>query len=436
MASSHLVQSESTMPSSRSSTGVAVGVGVAVGLALPLLVQKIQSIFSSSNTNEIKKESTHIVRAQNNSSSTAIRITRDKLDEFISDILMNAAGCTQNSARLVANVLSYADARGIPSHGANRVDAYVNEIQAGLVHATASPVVEKCSGSCAVINGNNGLGAVVSKLGMETAIQLAKQHGIAIVTCHSSNHFGAAGYWAQMALDQGYIGMSFTNTSPIAVPTRSRVRGLGTNPFCFFAPAASENDSFQLDMATTTVPIGKIEVMDRINKAVPIGWGVDRNGNDCTDPAEICKFGGLYPLGGSEETAGYKGYGLGMFVEILCAVCSDAAVGPDVLPWTVTRDGPLNYGHCFICIDPSRFAPNFEGRLSELLTRMRDLPGDNVLVAGDPEKEFELDAKENGILLHGPVAAKLKALAMLHNVIVPHELEDLDETNTKSSLYE
>lgn len=237
-----------------------------------------------------------------------------------------------------------------------------------------------------------------------------------------------------MALDAGYMGLSFTNTSPIAVPTRSRARGLGTNPFCFMAPTTSQ-DNFQLDMATTTVPIGKIEVMDRLGKPVPLGWGVDCNGSDCTDGAEICKFGGLYPLGGAEETAGYKGYGLGMFVEILCSVLSGASVGPDVLPWTVTRGGPLNYGHCFIVIDPARFTPGFEGRLGEYMTRMRNLPG-APLVAGDPERAFERDATEKGILLHAPVATTLKALASKHGVAVPQELKSLDETKSKASLYE
>jgi len=447
-------RSSSTSSSSSSSSAVVVAAvsaalaGVAVGLVLPGLCRRLvrssslSSIRGKDNNNNNKK-SINAVRAglnDDDNDGTSVRLDRDRLDDLVARILV-AAGCREDGARLTARVLSYADSRGIPSHGANRVDAYVNEIRAGWVHPRAIPAVEKCSGCCAVIHGHNGLGTVTSKLAMETALRLAGEHGAAVVTCHSSNHYGAAGFWAQMALDRGLLGFSFTNTSPIAVPTRSRARGLGTNPFCFMAPAAtatrSENDdSFQLDMATTTVPIGKIEVMDRIGKPVPLGWGVDRHGRDCSDGAEICKFGGLYPLGGAEETAGYKGYGLGMFVEILCSVLSGAAVGPDVPPWTIARDGPLNYGHCFIVIDQARFTPGFEDRLGRYLDRMRNLPGVDVLVAGDPEKAYEHDAAKKGILLHGPVATTLKALAKRYNVTVPPELECLDESKSKASLYE
>lgn len=313
------------MSSSRSSASLVLGVGVGtvIGLVLPAIFRRLRSIISLDETKDDK--TVNAVRA--GLDTTGIRMPRDRLDDIVSQILQGA-GCTEDGARLVANVLSYADSRGIPSHGANRVDTYVNEIEAGLVNPRAVPVVEKFSGCCAVVNGNNGLGAITSKLAMETAIKLAEEYGVSVVTCQSSNHYGAAGYWASMALDEGFIGMSFTNTSPMAVPTRSRARGLGTNPFCFFAPVSS-HESFQLDMATTVVPIGKIEVMDRLGKSVPKGWGVDRHGNDSTSSSEICKFGGLFPLGGAEETAGYKGYGLGMFVEILCSVLSGAAVGPD-----------------------------------------------------------------------------------------------------------
>mmetsp|Transcript_8873 Transcript_8873/g.9451 ORF Transcript_8873/g.9451 Transcript_8873/m.9451 type:complete len:324 (-) Transcript_8873:322-1293(-) len=323
---------------------------------------------------------------------------------------------------------------------------------------------------------------------MDTALRLATHYGVSMVTCHSSNHYGAAGYWAQLALNQQMIGMSFTNTSPFAIPTGGRTRAVGTNPFCFFAPATTttntttkntdnndnnhdhnhndnydnaainttatsvSNDSFQLDMATTAVPVGKVEVMDRIGEPVPSGWGVDEYGNDCTDPAIICQKGGLYPLGGAAVTAGYKGYGLGMFVEIMCSVvsCHDgntnsnssSNIGPDVQSWNLSRKGPLSYGHCFIVIDPTRFGNSnlnggFEQRLGAYLSRMRGLPG-TVMVAGDPEKEFECDvaAHNGGIVLHKSVAITLKALAVRLDVTVPIELQQLDENQARASLYE
>ena len=280
-----------------------VGLGIALGFGLSQLLGYWKSYKQDLSKGISKKNDTHAVR----SFEECLRIPRESLEQFISELLIKA-GASPSHATLVSSVLVYADARSIPSHGVNRADTYINEILAGVVDGRIAPVIEKKEGCCAVVDGRNGLGAVTSELAMNTAIELASEFGVGLVVCRHSNHFGAAGFWARKALQRGLIGMSFTNTSPFAVPTRGKTRAVGTNPFCFFSPAGHD-DNFQLDMATTVVPVGKIEVMHRLGKGVPVGWGVDSQGEGCTDGEEICRRGGLYPLGGSEETAGYKGYG-------------------------------------------------------------------------------------------------------------------------------
>ena len=418
------------MPAQAIQYTLVIGIGVVIGMALPSALGRLRARLNLQKKKGKcdKSDGTHAVR----SFDACLHLDRQSLENFVSKILVKA-GTDPSQADLVASVLAYADTRGIPSHGVNRTDTYVNEIENGVVNGRATPIIEKKTGCCAIIDGKNGLGAVTSNLAMDTAISIAKDFGVGIAVCHNSNHFGAAGYWARKALEQGMIGMSFTNTSPFAVPTGGRTRAVGTNPFCFFAPADG-GDSFQLDMATTTVPVGKIEVMHRLGKPIPPGWGLDRNGGACIDGEEICRHGGLYPLGGPEETAGYKGYGLGMFVEIMCGILSNSAYGPDIGPWLATREGAIDYGHCFLVIDPSRFAPGFEERMGQYLRTMRYLPG-NVKVAGDPEKEYEQNVKKMGVTLHGPVAATLKRLAERFEVSVPPELRSLDSSAAKESLY-
>ena len=204
----------SSISTSRPAANVAVGIGIgiAVGLVAPKPVTSWRKKSSSSNP-----------RAVRTGLASGIQMSCDNLDDFVSQILV-ATGCTPEGAQLVANVLSHADRRGIPSCGVNRADVCVNEIQASLVDPQAVPVVENCSGATAVVHDHNGLGAVTSKLAMETTLKMAQQHGVALVTCHASNNCGAAGQWAQMALDQGCIGMLFANTSLFAVSKRSRVQ--------------------------------------------------------------------------------------------------------------------------------------------------------------------------------------------------------------------
>lgn len=107
-----------------------------------------------------------------------------------------------------------------------------------------------------------------------------------------SNHYGIAGWYTMRAQKQGMIGMSGTNTSPLMCPTRAMESGLGTNPLSFAAPAEN-GDSFVLDMATTAVAVGKIEIQKRKGVPIPEGWAYDTKGNMTTDAGLKVKF---FPL--------------------------------------------------------------------------------------------------------------------------------------------
>jgi LDH2 family malate/lactate/ureidoglycolate dehydrogenase len=187
--------------------------------------------------------------------------------------------------------------------------------------------------------------------------------------------------------------MSFTNTSPITFPTRSAVVAIGTDPLSVAAPGTRTGDSFVLDMATSTVALGKVEIAHRRGETeVPRGWIADKNGRETTRPelALGTSGGGLLPLGGVEETGGYKGYGLNMMAEMFCGILSGASWGPHVRKWMSTErvanlvspkhttglHGVMGcvQGQCFVAIDPSAFAPGFAERMQEYMDTMRALP--------------------------------------------------------------
>ncbi|KAK6036036.1 malate/L-lactate dehydrogenase [Cooperia oncophora] len=218
------------------------------------------------------------------------------------------------------------------------------------------PIIIKEKGATAWVDGCNLLGPVVGNFCMKLAVQK---------------------------------GMAFTNTSPCVFPTNSAEKSLGSNPICLAAPAAN-GDSFFLDMASTTVAYGKIEVVDRRGgKRIPRGWGADADGIETQDPKEVLNGGGLQPLGGAETSGGYKGTGLCMMVEVLCGIMSGSSFGKSIRKWQTT-DETANLGQCFVAIDPECFAPGFCDRLSCFLDETRDLkpidPSYPVQVAGDPER--------------------------------------------------
>jgi len=306
---------------------------------------------------------------------------------FIINCIKNAGGSEVHGKDL-AEVLVAADYRGHFSHGLNRLGMYVNDIKRELCVGDGQPTIEKETAATALVNGNNLLGAVIGKYCMKLAIQKAKESGVGWVAARCSNHYGIAGYYGLMAAEKGLIGMSMTNTSPLVIGTRSKDCTLGTNPLSFVAPSSS-CDNFALDMATTTVSYGKIEIQHRKGQTMPKCWGADTNGEETDIPEKVLNGGGLLPLGGAEYNGGYKGYGLAMMVEILSGILSGSQYGSKISRWGSTdRDADL--GHCFIAVDPSKFFPGFEGRLEDFLQMQRNLdpsdPSKPVLVAGDPER--------------------------------------------------
>lgn len=165
-----------------------------------------------------------------------------------------------------------------------------------------------------------------------------------------SNHYGIAGWYTLRAINQGMIGLSGTNTSPLMSPTRSMEAGIGTNPISFAAPAEN-GDSFVLDMATTAVAVGKIEIQRRKGLPIPHGWAHDTKGNLTTDAEVAFSSGCLAPLGGSELTSGYKGYGLGAMIDILGGVLSGGLYSNKIRKWThVGSDAEADLGQFFIAV--------------------------------------------------------------------------------------
>uniref|UniRef100_A0A1I7Z406 Malate dehydrogenase n=1 Tax=Steinernema glaseri TaxID=37863 RepID=A0A1I7Z406_9BILA len=180
----------------------------------------------------------------------------DEVRRFIVDC-MTRVGTDKSHSEQLADVLVCGDRRGHYSHGLNRLDMYVRDVRQRVCKGTGSPKILKEKAASAWVDGNNLLGPVVGNFCMDLAMKKAKEAGVGWVVAKGSNHFGIAGWYTLKAIEQGMIGMSFTNTSPIMYPTRSSKAALGTNPLSLGA-AGVNGDSFVLDMATTTVAIGKV----------------------------------------------------------------------------------------------------------------------------------------------------------------------------------
>ncbi len=332
-------------------------------------------------------------------------IERNKLIRFSARIFM-ACGVPEQQAFEQSMVLVAADARGIPSHGIARLPRYVAGLQQGSMIPNIQPEAIKETLVSLLVDARGGLGAPVSIATMKKVIEKAELAGMSFAAVRNSNHFGIAGYYAMMALPHDMIGMAMTNTAALGVPTHARQVMFGTNPIAFAAPAFEEK-AFVLDMSTTAVTRGKIEVFARLGKPLPRGWAVDRDGapagnaNALLDDMLHRSGGGLVPLGGDDEIhAGYKGYGLGVMVDILTGVLSGGLFGQQVADTETTS---ARVSHCFAAMKidmfqkPEEFKKSMDSMLKALRTAEPARGKARVYYAGQKEYEAEEEASKFGI---------------------------------------
>ncbi|KAJ0173992.1 hypothetical protein K1T71_010138 [Dendrolimus kikuchii] len=317
-----------------------------------------------------------------------------------------AVGTPIEAAEQQARVLIQADKVGHSSHGLNRLEFYLKDITIGACVPKNKPKILKENLSTAWVDANSVLGATASHFGMDIAIKKAKETGVGWVTVKGSNHHGMTGWWARKPAKQGLIGMAFSNTFTLLTPTRSKKAALGTNPISVVAPA-SQGETFYLDIATTAVSLGKIEIQRRKGEPIPSGWAQGPDGKETNDPNVAFATGCLMPLGGGEKTSGHKGYGLSAMVEIFCGISSGARYGHHIGSWTHAKVGvPHNLSHCFVAIDPENFAPGFGDRLAECMQHWRKLeptdPKYPVVAPGDLEKMAETQTNIRGTVSYVP----------------------------------
>lgn len=295
----------------------------------------------------------------------------------------------------VADALIDASLRGIDTHGVRLLRSYVKELEGGRARAKPIFRVEGSLPAAALFDAGDALGVVAGTAAMREAIRRARVAGIAAIAVSHSNHFGRADYFARMASAAGQIGLVFSNSDALVVPFGGATPLNGTNPLAMAAPGL-DGEGFYLDMATSQTAYSR--VLDALRHGLPVapGLATNRAGQDLSQGGEL---GALQPLGG------IKGQGLGMMVQILCALLSNMPFDVELSNlYREPYDTPRLISHFIVAIEISGFVdPNvFRTRLSELLTVFRDSKAAGevpVRAPGDPEREAEAERRLRGIPL-------------------------------------
>jgi ureidoglycolate dehydrogenase (NAD+) len=331
------------------------------------------------------------------------------LEQVCRDVL-KICGLSDADARIAADVLVTTDTYGVHTHGVKCLTGYVNRLRAGGLKAGAVPRIEREGPGWAVVDGQSALAMITSVFAMSAAIEKARATGIAYVGVRNSCHFGAAGYYVNLAAKAGMIGMAMANDCPCMVAPGSRKPVLGTNPFSYAVPTG-EDDSIFLDIASAAVASGKVWAAKNAGQKIPDTWLVDDKGLPTTDPSVFPQAGCMMPF------AGHKGYGIAVMVEVLSSMISGAGSRSEILSWILDDPTqPTLHGAAFLAIDVGAMIPieRFKQRVDKMVREIRETPkaegSTGVFLPGEMEWQKRRTALVHGIPLPENVRAGLRAL--------------------------
>ena len=338
------------------------------------------------------------------------RVSPEKLKTFCAYALQSV-GLDENDALTTAEVLVTTDMWGTFSHGTNHLRNYIKKIRAGGINTKAKPEIVLEGDAWAIIDGHAAMGMVTAYRGMELAIEKARNNVIGYVGVRNGNHFGAAGYYANMPIKHDMIGIAMSNTDANMSAPGGRKSVIGNNPFAYAAPAGEEYPIF-LDIALSATAATKIVAAKAKGSKIPEGWIANAEGLPTTEIGDWPSVGSLLPM------AGHKGYGLALLVEVLAAVLSGSSVTREVKGWL----GPLiaeppGTGHAFIAIDVGKIMPigEFKQRMDEMIRNIKNSPkakgSERIWLPGEMEWERRAVAIKDGILLPEIVLNSLAKLA-------------------------
>jgi uncharacterized oxidoreductase len=336
------------------------------------------------------------------------------LTDFVEQVF-RAAGTPAEDAHLVAASLVKSNLVGHDSHGVVRVRQYLDNIAKGELSPAARPVIERETATITTVDAKYGFGQVAAHFAITKTIEKAQNQGLAATGLYNCNHAGRMGEWVEMAADRGLIGLAYCSggrPGGLVAPFGGAGRLLGTNPMAAAVPIAG-HPPFVMDFATSVVAEGKVRVAHNKGQSIPEGWILDAQGRPSTNPNDLYEGGMLLP------TAGHKGFGLAMLIELLGAVLTGQG-GPWSPGYTTVRNGII-----FIVLSIEAFRPpeDFLAEAAILRNKTKATPPapgfDEVLLPGEPEHQMAERRQAEGISIDETTWGQLTEAARQLGVAAP-----------------
>ena len=295
--------------------------------------------------------------------SNTISLTIPEIHELARRCLLHN-GCDEANAEAIATTVSTAERDGSYSHGLFRMPGYVASLRSGKVNGKANPQAELITPAIVRMDGDNGYTPLAIQRGVPILADAAQQIGIAAMGITNTYHFAALWPETEALAERGLVGLACTAYKPTVAPHGAKKPLFGTNPLSFAWPRPGQTP-LVFDMATSAKALGDVQIAARDGHEVPLGTGLDPDGNPTTDPAKIANGGVLLPFGG------YKGSAIAMMVELLCAGMVGERFSFEAAKVDNNDGGPAGGGEFLLAMSPAimagpDWAAHAEGFFAEL----------------------------------------------------------------------
>lgn len=311
------------------------------------------------------------------------------------------AGTSEENAAAVARSTMLAERDGIRSHGLLYVPIYAEHVRCGKVDGLARPAVSQPRAGAVVVDAATGFAHPAIDAGWDRFVAAARENGIAAMTVYNSYNCGVLGHHAERVAETGLLGLCTTHAPASISPPGGRTPIIGTNPFALGVPDGTGDVLLVLDQSASVV--AKSEILLRSREGLPIepGWAIDADGTPTLDAAAALK-GSMLPAGG------YKGFGVGLLVEVLASCLSGAALSKDASPFSGAAGGPPKTGQCFIAFDPSAFSEVFSRQVASLAGAIAAQEG--ARLPGTRRRAARQRTEREGVSVDAALIERIEAL--------------------------
>ena len=324
--------------------------------------------------------------------------------EILANEALVGAGTLPESAKSVSKAVRSAERDGIPSHGMLYVPIYCEHVKCGKVDGSAVPELIQPRQSAIKVDAKTGFAHPAIDAGFNELIPLVKSNGCAGLTIFNSYNCGVLGYHVERLAEADIIGIGFTNSPASIAPVGGKKPVIGTNPFALAVPDSAGGAAFVLDQSASVVAKSEIMMRAREGESIPEGWALDPEGQSTTDP-EIALKGSMAPSGG------YKGFGIGLLVEVMAAALSGAVLGIQASPFSGTTGGPPRTGQCFIAFDPEAYSgAEFYERISALIDAIQSQDG--ARLPGERRKKNRQRIELEGVEVSQSLIEKIRSFCV------------------------